>query len=87
MLERSKLYNITNIVSSAICLVLLGMATGVAYKIGTNSDAQLDQGYRVLVGTFGAINVVCCLPWFIFEQYRPGQQLPKGTGWMMAGPK
>ena len=87
MLERSKLYNITNIVSSAICLVLLGMATGVAFKIGTETQEQLDLGYRVLVGTFGAINVICCLPWFIVEQYRPGQQLPKGTSFLLAGPK
>ncbi|ORX37289.1 autophagy protein [Kockovaella imperatae] len=87
MLERSKLYNITNIVSSAICLVLLGMATGVAYKIGTATQEQLDLGYRVLVGTFGAVNVICCIPWFVYEQYRPGQQLPKNTNFLSAGPK
>lgn len=87
MLERSKLYNIVNIVSSIICLVLLAIATGVAVKIGTATQAQLDLGYRVLVGMFGAVTVICTIPWFIVEQHRPGQQLPPGTNFLLAGPR
>lgn len=87
MLERSKIYNWVNIVGSAGNLLLLCISTGVAYKIGTSTVASTDQGYRVLVGMFGAVTVLTTVPWFLVEQYRPGQQLPKGSGWILAGPR
>jgi hypothetical protein len=87
MLERSKIYNWVNIMGSASNLILLSVATGVAYAIGTSTQPELLKGYQVLLGLFGAVTILCTTPWFIAEQYRPGQKLPDGTGWLLAGPK
>ena len=87
MLERSTLFNWVNIVGSGTNLVALGVATGVSYKIGSATTAELLKSYQILLGLWGALTVVCTLPWFVLEQHRPGQKLPDGTGWLLAGPK
>ena len=63
------------------------VATGVAYKIGTSTPAQIDLGYRVLLGMFGAVTVVTTIPYMIIMKHRPGQQLPLNTSWWLVGPK
>ena len=87
MLERSTLFNWVNIIGSGTNLVALGVATGVSFKIGTSTPQQLLKGYQVLLGLWGALTVLFTLPWFIVEQHRPGQKLPDGTSWWLAGPK
>lgn len=37
------------------------------------------------MGYFGAITVVCTVPFFIVQKHRPGQQLPEGTSWWSVG--
>jgi len=66
--------------------VLLAIATGMAYKIGTDTTAQLDRGYQCILGLFGAVLVITTIPWFLVEQHRPGQQLPAGGRFIFAGP-
>lgn len=82
-----QMYNYIQIFGSLAQIVLLGVSTGVAYKIGTATTAQLDLGYRVLLGMFGAVTVVTTIPYLIIMKHRPGQQLPRNTSWFMVGPK
>ena len=81
-----QIYNYVNIFGSAGNLVLLGIATGVAYAIGSTTTAELDKGYRIIVAMFGAVLVLTTIPWFLVEQHRPGQQLPTGGKFIFAGP-
>jgi hypothetical protein len=39
------------------------------------------------MGYFGALTVICTVPFFIVQKRRPGQQLPAGTKWWLAGPQ
>lgn len=41
----------------------------------------------MLLGYFGAITVICTVPFFIVQKHRAGQQLPEGTSWWTVGPK
>ena len=82
-----KLYNLVNITGSALVAIFYAIAVGIVAGVGHGTDHKLLTSYRVLMGYFGAITVLCTLPFFIVHKHRPGQQLPKGTGWLTAGPK
>ena len=82
-----QMYNYIQIFGSLAQIVLLGISTGVAHKIGTTTPAQLDLGYRVLLGMFGAVTVVTTIPYLVVMKHRPGQQLPLNTSWWLVGPK
>ena len=81
------MYNYIQLFGSLAQIVLLGISTGVAHKIGTSTPAQLDLGYRVLLGMFGAVTVVTTIPYLVIMKYRPGQSLPGNTSWFTVGPK
>ena len=75
-----------NIVGSGINVVILGIAAGAAYALGYTPEEKQNHAYKVLLGYFGALTVVATVPFFIVMKRRPGQQLPKGTHWALAGP-
>ena len=81
------MYNYIQIFGSLAQIVLLGISTGVAHKIGTSTSAQLDLGYRVLLGMFGAVTVVTTIPYLVIMKHRPGQRRPDNTNWFAVGPK
>lgn len=80
-----KLYNLCNITGSALVVVTFAIAVGISARIGFDSDEKLIHSYNVLMGYFGAITVVCTVPFFIVQKHRPGQQLPEGTNWWTVG--
>ena len=82
-----QLYNLVNITGSALVAIFYAIAVGIVAGVGHGSDHKLITSYRVLMGYFGAITVLCTLPFFLVHKHRPGQQLPKGSGWLTAGPK
>lgn len=85
--ERSKLYNLVNIIGSALVVVTYAIAVGISAGVGYADNTELIRSYRVLMGYFGAITLVCTLPFFIVQKHRPGQQLPEGTKWWLVGPQ
>jgi hypothetical protein len=85
--ERSKLYNMANIVGSALVVITYAIAVGITAGVGFSNDQQLITSYRVLMGYFGAITVLTTLPFFIVQKKRAGQQLPAGTKFWNVGPK
>ena len=62
--------------------IAVGISAGVGYK--TQQEKILS--YRVLMGYFGAITVICTVPFFLVQKHRPGQQIPEGTKWWLVGP-
>lgn len=39
------------------------------------------------MGYFGTLTMLCTLPFFLVQKHRPGQKLPAGTRWWLAGPQ
>ncbi|ORX36209.1 autophagy protein [Kockovaella imperatae] len=87
MYERAQLYNLVNITGSALVVLFYAIAIGIAAKIGYDSPQTLIKSYRILMGYFGVVTVLCTTPFFLVQKHRPGQQLPKGTSMWSAGPK
>jgi len=85
--ERSKLYNLVNITGSALVVVSYAIAVGISAAIGFSTTEKLIESYRVLMGYFGAITVICTVPFFIVHKHRPGQALPDGSKWWNVGMK
>ncbi|KAM3440959.1 hypothetical protein NHJ13734_003023 [Beauveria thailandica] len=83
--ERSKLYNLCNITGSALVVVFYAIAVGISAGIGFDSPRKLIYSYNVLMGYFGALTVICTVPFFLVQKHRPGQQLPKGTSFWSVG--
>ncbi|TQV97545.1 hypothetical protein V2A60_006704 [Cordyceps javanica] len=83
--ERSKLYNLCNITGSALVVVFYAIAVGISAGIGFDTPQQLIRSYNVLMGYFGALTVICTVPFFLVQKHRPGQQLPEGTSFWSVG--
>lgn len=67
-------------------VVTYAIAVGISAGVGFSTPGQLITSYRVLMGYFGAITLVCTVPFFLVQKHRPGQQLPEGTKWWLVGP-
>lgn len=87
MLERSKLSNISLMFSAIGSMLCILISLGICYGMGTATVAQNTKVYSIIIGFFGCIWVLTCIPWFWVEQHRPGQALPDNTGWLTVGPK
>ncbi|OAA59477.1 Major facilitator superfamily domain, general substrate transporter [Cordyceps fumosorosea ARSEF 2679] len=83
--ERSKLYNLCNITGSALVVVFYAIAVGISAGIGFDTPVKLIRSYNVLMGYFGALTVICTVPFFLVQKHRPGQQLPEGTSFWSVG--
>ena len=85
--ERSRLYNLCNIIGSSLVVFTFAIAVGISAGVGYSTDKQLIKSYRVLMAYFATVCVICTLPYFLLQKFRPGQQLPKDTHFLTAGPK
>ncbi|ORX36955.1 putative autophagy protein [Kockovaella imperatae] len=85
--ERAQLYNMSNITGSALVVVTYAISIGISYALGYGSDATLIHSYNILLAYFGAITVLCTLPFLILQKHRPGQALPEGVSFWTAGPR
>ena len=68
------------------CLVLI-LGLVVPFTVGVDTIDENTKVYSVLIAYFTAIWILYSLPWFLTEQYRPGQRLPKGSSYLTIGPK
>ena len=71
--ERAQLYNMCNITGSALVVITYAVSVGIAHAIGYGSPATLIHSYNVLLGYFGAITVICTLPFLIIQRVSPRQ--------------
>lgn len=85
--ERSKLNNLYNVVGSSVQVAAYAIAAGIAAALPTDTNEQLIRSYQILMGFFGAITIISSVPFFVVQQHRPGQQMPKNASFLAAGPK
>lgn len=76
-----------NITGSALVVIAYSIGVGISAAVGYNSEEKLIRSYNILMGYFGAVTVICTVPFFVVQKHRPGQQLPEGTSWLTVGPK
>ncbi len=85
-MRRNRLSNVSFFVSSCGEIIVLAILAGIL--IGINSTASTEANTRALsvVCAYSAgVWILCALPWFYFEQYRPGYKLPPKTNYVMVG--
>ena len=66
--ERAQLYNMSNITGSALVVITYAISVGISQAIGFANDATLIHSYNVLLGYFGAVTVICTLPFLIIQK-------------------
>lgn len=89
-LERSKILYLSNMVGSGLVVLFYGVATGVAYAVTHNridDDRLTIKAYQVLLAYLGVVVVLCTVPYFFFQKFRPGQAVPANTPLWKLGPK
>jgi MFS-type transporter involved in bile tolerance (Atg22 family) len=85
-IARSKIMNLSygwNNVGFTVCCAL-----SLAALFGIGADDSVDQnnrGYSAAVAVCTAFWIVLAIPWFLWEQKRPGPQLPKGDNYLTFG--
>ena len=73
-LMRCRIANVAYIWQSFIEVVELAIIVGILFGLHvTDSDANNNWGFSVLIAFGSAIWLVVSLPWFFFEKHRPGQ--------------
>jgi bacteriorhodopsin len=71
--------------AGSCCILVLGLV--VPFTVGVDTTEQNTRVYSILIAYFTAVWIIFAMPWFLTEQYRPGQRLPKGSSYLTIGPK
>ena len=66
--ERAQLYNMCNITGSALVVLTYAISIGISQAVGFGSPTTLIHSYNVLLGYFGAVTVICTLPFLILQK-------------------
>ena len=61
----------SNIVGSALVVITYAISIGISQAVGFGSPAKIIHSYNVLLGYFGAVTVVCTLPFLILQKVCP----------------
>lgn len=100
MIQRNRLANVSFFVCSMGGLVILAVLAGILKGIINDSDPNSNTRALSVVCAYSAgvwseshlvprvaelIKVLCAIPWLIWEQYRPGNQLPPHTTYLTVG--
>ncbi|PWN93920.1 putative autophagy protein [Acaromyces ingoldii] len=88
MMQRNRISNVAFAVQSAGELVVLAIIVGIMFAVDVDaSQANNNRGLSILIAFTGAVWLLCAIPWFVVEKYRPGQPLPPNTNIFSAGLK
>lgn len=87
MRERSKISNYSLATSAAGSCAILVLGLVVPFTVGVDTIDQNTRVYSILIAYFTGVWIIFAMPWFLTEQYRPGQKLPRGANWLTIGPK
>lgn len=79
--------NISLIFSSVGTTVVLALGLVIPVAMGYATTEENTKVYSVLIAYFTAVWVLAAIPWFLWEQRRPGQKLPPNTNYFAVGPK
>ncbi|KAF9453504.1 hypothetical protein P691DRAFT_771473 [Macrolepiota fuliginosa MF-IS2] len=87
-LSRNRISNISFTISSAGEILILAIMVGILKAVkSTDSTENNTRAFSILLAFSGGVWLICALPWFIFEQRRPGLDIPPGTNLLTIGIK
>ncbi|ORX40325.1 autophagy-related protein 22-like protein [Kockovaella imperatae] len=86
MMERSRINNRLQACSSLGVAICIGIGIGISQGIGSATPQKQYEQYAAIIGFFAAIWLLVSIPYFVCQKFRPGQKLPDGTKWYLAGP-
>ncbi|KAF5359548.1 hypothetical protein D9756_003285 [Leucocoprinus leucothites] len=69
-------------------IVILAIMVGILKAVKSEESTENNtRAFSVLLAFSGGVWLLCALPWFFFEQRRPGLDLPPGTNLLTVGIK
>ncbi|KAE8539378.1 hypothetical protein D1P53_004478 [Cryptococcus gattii VGV] len=85
MLARNRLANVSFLVCSLGELVVLAILAGVLEGVINDDPDSNTKALSIVCAYSAGIWIICAIPWLLFEQYRPGHQLPPHTTYFTVG--
>ncbi|OCF40185.1 hypothetical protein I317_06010 [Kwoniella heveanensis CBS 569] len=87
MLARNRLANVSFFVCSVGEIVVLAILAGILEAIITDDPDSNTRALSIVCAYAAGVWIICAAPWLLFEQYRPGNQLPPNTSYFTVGIK
>ncbi|WWC65513.1 uncharacterized protein I303_108131 [Kwoniella dejecticola CBS 10117] len=87
MLARNKLANVSFLVCSVGELVVLAILAGILEGVINDDPDSNTRALSIVCAYSAGVWIICAIPWLLFEQYRPGNQLPPHTSYFTVGLK
>lgn len=88
MLARNRLANVSFFVCSCGEIIVLAILCGILVRVVNDpNDPNNTKAFAIVCAYSAAVWIVCAIPWFFWEQYRPGHRLPPHTTYITAGAK
>lgn len=85
-LSRNRVSNMSFAVCSLGEVIILAVMVGILKSLKSDENTENNtKAFSVLIAFSGGIWLLCALPWFFFEQRRPGLTLPPGTTFLTVG--
>ncbi|BEI80785.1 hypothetical protein CcaverHIS002_0113140 [Cutaneotrichosporon cavernicola] len=85
MLARNNLAHVSFALCSAGELVVLAVLCAIILAIARGDPESNTRALSIVCAYAAGVWMFCSIPWFFYEQHRPGQQLPPGTTYLTAG--
>ncbi|OXG18093.1 hypothetical protein C367_04908 [Cryptococcus neoformans Ze90-1] len=87
MLARNRLANVSFLVCSLGELVVLAILAGILEGVINDDPDSNTKALSIVCAYSAGVWILCATPWLLFEQYRPGHQLPPHTTYFTVGIK
>ncbi|WWC73371.1 uncharacterized protein I206_107338 [Kwoniella pini CBS 10737] len=87
MLARNRLANVSFLVCSVGELVVLAILAGILEGVINDDPNSNTRALSIVCAYSAGVWILCAIPWLLFEQYRPGNQLPPHTSYFTVGLK
>ncbi|UOH83462.1 hypothetical protein LQV05_006192 [Cryptococcus neoformans] len=85
MLARNRLANVSFLVCSLGELVVLAILAGILEGVINDDPDSNTKALSIVCAYSAGVWILCATPWLLFEQYRPGHQLPPHTTYFTVG--
>ncbi|KAF9526404.1 MFS general substrate transporter [Crepidotus variabilis] len=85
-MARNRISNISFAVCSAGEILVLAVMVGIIKGLHAEKNSENNtKAFSVLIAFSGAVWLLCAIPWFFFEQRRPGLDLPPNVSMLTIG--
>ncbi|KAG6915764.1 hypothetical protein DXG01_009969 [Tephrocybe rancida] len=85
-LSRNRISNMSFTISSVGEVIILAVMVGILKGVKSDESTENNtKAFSILIAFSGGVWLLCAIPWFFFEQRRPGLALPPGTTFVTIG--